>query len=152
MFGTLDEEVYITHPKIRYTVKKSPRLWNDTLNEYLNENNWFDSEYSSGLFVHQKKTSIIAVYIDACNITGKNEEDIDDLINIHEENFEFKIVGRMSKEKVVETDVLGIDLHYSLKDKKVELYFKSYIEENDETIPWVNWKGKKGYFYICIWI
>ena len=146
LYATLNEELYITHPKnarkvtplrkALYGLKQSPKRWNETLKDFMNEMGLYDSIYSPGLFVSKNGNIMIAAYVDDCIVAARTEQDLDEFIKKLETRFSLKIVGTM-KNNVLDTDILGMDLHYNYEKGNITLSMESYIRRLKDDYPMI---------------
>ncbi|CCH59369.1 hypothetical protein TBLA_0B05400 [Henningerozyma blattae CBS 6284] len=145
LYATLDEELYINHPsdkrvytplkKALYGLKQSPKNWNETLREFMNSYDFYDTEFAPVLFASSDGNKLIAAYVDDCVLAAETEEDLDEIIEMFKNTFELKVIGIMNEEKQLEPDILGIDLKYDLNKGIVTLSMKSYIDKFNDDFP-----------------
>ena len=144
LYAPIEEELYIIHPNNRgsitplkralYGLKQSPKNWNDTLRQFLNKFDFYDTEHSPGLFISRDKRKMIAAYVDDTLIAAKNEKEIDEIIKMFKKRFDLKIIGTMKNKKLC-TDILGLDLAYDLQNNVATLSLESYIKNMETGYP-----------------
>ena len=141
LYADLREELYIPHPfqkdkitplrKALYGLKQSSKEWNDHFRNFLNELDLFETEYTPGIFTNNDSSLMLAVYVDDCIIAAKSETQLSEFIKKLKDKFKLKIVGTMENE-ILETDILGMDLHYDRNKGQVNLSLKSYISSIED--------------------
>lgn len=136
LYADIDEELYITHYKDKrcvtplkkalYGLKQSPKNWNDTLREFMNTLDLYDSIYSPGLYSSLDGSVMIAAYVDDCIIAAKTDKIIDEYMEKLRNKFSLKELGKLDN-GILDTDILGLDLKYDKKMGKITLKMESYI-------------------------
>ena len=144
LYADLEEELYVVHPqdkrkatplrKALYGLRQSPRCWNETFKEFMNSIGLYDNVYSPGFYVSKNKKIMVAAYVDDCILAAENDEELDKIEQILRDRFSLKIVGVM-KENKLDTDILGMDLHYDYNEGTITLGMKSYITRLKEQYP-----------------
>ena len=144
LYAPIEEELYIVHPNNRgsvtplkralYGLKQSPKNWNDTLQQFLNKFDFYDTEHTPGLFISRDKRKMIAAYVDDTLIAAKNEKEIEEIIKMFKKRFDLKIIGTMENKKLC-TDILGLDLEYDLQSNVATLSLESYIKNMETGYP-----------------
>ncbi|CCH59650.1 hypothetical protein TBLA_0B08350 [Henningerozyma blattae CBS 6284] len=127
--------MYTPLKKALYGLKQSPKNWNETLREFMNSHDFYDTEFAPGLFVSSDGNKRIAAYVDDCVLAADTEEDLDEIIEMFKNTFEIKAIVIMNEEKQLETDILGIDLKYDLNKGIITLSMKSYIDKFNNDFP-----------------
>lgn len=103
--GYLESEVYIYKPdglksnssifkliRALYGLKESPKVWNDTFNDFALKNNFERSKYDCCLYCSENVW--ILIYVDDILVTG-NKNEVQRTINLLEQHFKAKDLGEV---------------------------------------------------------
>ena len=137
LYGFLDEEIYIMQPtmfedgttrvcllkKALYGLKQSPRVWYQTLQDFLHKLGFQKTEADHGLFVSTDKTVFIAVYVDDLLLFGaENEPRIDEVMQNLRDRFKMTDLGDVSHYLEMEVDA-------NLREKTITLRQSTYLRK-----------------------
>ena len=137
LYGFLDEESYIMQPtmfedgttrvcllkKALYGLKQSPRVWYQTLQDFLQKLNFKKTEADHGLFVSADRTIFIAVYVDVLLVFGaENNPKIDDVMQNLRDRFQMTDLGEVSH-------YLGMEIDTNLQKKIITLRQSTYLKK-----------------------
>ncbi|KAL4572059.1 hypothetical protein LXL04_018828 [Taraxacum kok-saghyz] len=110
LYGTIDEEVYMTPPpgyftekdtkvcklvKSLYGLKQAPRKWNEKLNSFFIEFGFIQSKNDYSLYTFNKRNCfiILLVYVDDIILTGDSEVEIESVKSFLKSKFRIKDLG-----------------------------------------------------------
>ena len=137
LYGFLDEEIYIMQPtmfedgttrvcflkKALYGLKQSPRVWYQTLLDFLRKLDFHKTEADHGLFVSADKTMFIAVYVDDLLLFGADiDPRIDDVMQNLRDRFRMTDLGDVSH-------YLGMEVDVDLNKKTISLRQSTYLKK-----------------------
>jgi hypothetical protein len=134
LYSEIDEEVYLKKPeglkkdgkvlklkKSLYGLKKAPKMWNETFNEFMIMEGFKRSQSDYCLYHKGSNEKFyVLLYVDDLIIAGEDEKNISRLKRSLKEHFEMKDLNKVSK-------YLGINIIE--KENSIELDQKDYILE-----------------------
>lgn len=134
LYGHVEDEVYVEQPtgyeedaqsvcfleKALYGLRQSPRIWYDTLTEFLKSLGF--EVLSSDLSVFTRDGIIIAIYVDDLLVVGPSKEDIDEIKRSLGSRFDMSDLGPCHQ-------YLGISVRRDRANRTIYLNQRSYIEK-----------------------
>lgn len=137
LYGNIEEEVYMEMPqglrtneskvcrlrKSIYGLKKSPRYWNDKINQVMEKLGFVRSKNDYCMYCKVSGTSrlYISIYVDDLLIVGSDESEIAILKEKLSASFKVKDFGSAS-------NYLDINIKQNLKNDKIEISQTSYLK------------------------
>ena len=144
LHSSLEEEVYTEQPhgyqqgtlacklnKALYGLKQSPRVWYNTLKEFLEGINFQVSQYDQAMFYQENV--IITAYVDDLLIFGLDLKLINSITEKLNKRFEMKDMGAAAY-------FLGIQISRDRKARKLKLSQSSYLTKALELFDMQNCK------------
>lgn len=137
LYGFLDEEIFIIQPtmfedgtsrvcllrKALYGLKQSPRVWYQTLMDFLKKLGFHKTEADHSLFVSSDKTLFIAVYVDDLLLFGADGDPrIDNVMQNLRDRFKMTDLGDVSH-------YLGMEVDVDLNKKTITLRQTTYLKK-----------------------
>lgn len=138
LYGVIKEDIYITQPegftdsthpdwvchmnRAIYGLKQAPRVWNDTINQYLLDNDFLRSRADPCVYTrhHGGSYIIIALYVDDLVIACSTLQDIDDIKQMLSSRFNMKDLGELQY-------VLGLQVTRDRQTGTLSLSQQGYI-------------------------
>ena len=124
--GQLEEEVYMKQPKgfvqegqehlvcklkrSIYGLKQSSRCWNSTLDSYLKQMGFVQTESDPCIYRNSGGDVLIGVYVDDMVFAGKNEKQLEEVKKTLAKRFDIKDMGKLHHflgMKIVQNDQTG---------------------------------------------
>ena len=147
LYGYLDEEIYIIQPtlfevaggeqkvcllrKALYGLKQSPRVWYQTLLDFLQKIGFKHTESDHGVFVSEDM--FIAIYVDDLLIMGKDTLKLQQLQAELKSRFQMTDLGEVSH-------YLGIEVDISKDRSTIALRQTTYLKKTLERFNMANCK------------
>ena len=134
LYGGVKEEIYVTQPqgfddksgrvfrlrKALYGLKQSPRIWYQTLSDFLEILGFKPLNADVGVFI--RGTTYIAVYVDDLLIAGPDKEEIRQIKAALSEKFEMTDLGPCQY-------YLGMSVRRDRRNKAIFLSQRAYVEK-----------------------
>ncbi len=134
LYGFLDESIYVIQPtlfekgenkvcllrKALYGLKQSPRVWYQTLQDFLQKMGFRRTESDHGVFVSEDM--YIAIYVDDLLIFGKNASKLQQLKYELKSRFRMTDLGEVSH-------YLGIEIDVSADKSIITLRQSTYLKK-----------------------
>jgi hypothetical protein len=134
LYGGVKEEIYVTQPqgfddksgkvfrlrKALYGLKQSPRIWYQTLSDFLETLGFKPLNADVGVFI--PGTTYIAVYVDDLLIAGPDKEEIRQIKAALSKKFEMTDLGPCQY-------YLGMSVRRDRRNKAIFLSQRAYVEK-----------------------
>ncbi|RKK17238.1 hypothetical protein BFJ67_g17769, partial [Fusarium oxysporum f. sp. cepae] len=134
LYGGVKEEIYVTQPqgfddksgkvfrlrKALYGLKQSPRIWYQTLSDFLETLGFKPLNADVGVFI--RGTTYIAVYVDDLLIAGPDKEEIRQIKAALSKKFEMTDLGPCQY-------YLGMSVRRDRRNKAIFLSQRAYVEK-----------------------
>ena len=128
--GKLDSEVYIYAPlglksdspvlklnRALYGLKESPKIWNDTFNDFATKNKFERSKFDCCLYYNQKIW--ILIYVDDMLVVGE-EKEVGEAVKLLKDHFQAKDLNQVQ-------NFLGMSI--TRTENKITINQKKFIEK-----------------------
>jgi hypothetical protein len=135
LYGFLDETVYVVQPimyetgdevcklrKALYELKQSPKVWYDTIHDYLKKLGFKRTESDHGVFISPETGVILAVYVDDLLIFGSDIKDIRCIQNELSSRFQMTDLRELSH-------YLGMEITISSDRDVITLRQRTYMKK-----------------------
>ena len=134
LYGDIDEEIFVEQPtelgdgsdrvcrlnKALYGLKQSPRIWYNTLSNFLDTLGFKALDSDTGVFT--KDGTFIAIYVDDLLIAGPNLDDIEKLKQSLSNRFQMSDMGECSF-------YLGMEIIRDRKKRVIRLSQRAYLHK-----------------------
>lgn len=134
LYGFLDQMIFVEQPHILsegikvcllrralYGLKQSPRVWFETIADFLKKLGLLPSAYDPAIFISDDKEVFVSIYVDDLLIFGSSDQQIAKLTQQLSERFKMTDLGTVSHYLGMEIDVTGaaVSLRQTTYLKKV---------------------------------